>query len=95
MAGRRVQPGIGSKAIPDGRGFFDDLEITDRSGPQFTSDEPEAERAPEALKRVTVLAPFSVSYQGTAYWPGSTPEIPESLAHKWIQRRWVADDIGD
>lgn len=49
----------------------------------------EEEEAPDILTKVKVLPPFQVAYEGNAYWPGSTPTVPESLARNWILNRWV------
>jgi hypothetical protein len=42
--------------------------------------------------RVTVLAPFMVSHDGTAYRPGDTAEVPEHVAAHWILNEWVNDE---
>ena len=42
--------------------------------------------------RVKVLAPFSVSYHGIAYWADAAPEVPASVADHWLRNRWVTGD---
>jgi hypothetical protein len=44
---------------------------------------------------VTVLPGFLVSHDGTAYWPGNSAVVPESLAMQWIRDGWVTDDVAN
>ena len=43
------------------------------------------------LTTVRVLAPFSVSHDGTAYLPDAVAEVPASVAENWLTNGWVAD----
>jgi hypothetical protein len=51
--------------------------------------EEEIPLAPEGVKRVRMVSPYHVAHAGTAYWPGETPVVPESLAAEWIRSKWV------
>lgn len=62
--------------------YFDDLDVEEPHEPLLV-------RTPEPLKKVKVLHPFSVAYQGVPYWGDSQVEVPESLAHDWIRNQWV------
>ena len=64
--------------------FLEDCEISEQPEPALVS-------RPESLKRVKVLAPFSVSYHGIAYWADATPEVPASVADHWLRNRWVTE----
>jgi hypothetical protein len=39
--------------------------------------------------RIKVLPPYGVAHDGTAYFPGHTPEVPQSVADAWIRNNWV------
>jgi hypothetical protein len=65
--------------------FLEDCEVS----PNRKRTAPEV---PEPRKRVKVLAPYSVSHDGTAYHPGQTAAVPESIAVRWLANRWVVDD---
>ncbi|OBK98029.1 hypothetical protein [Mycobacterium sp. 1165178.9] len=69
--------------------FFTDLAFiqTDEHGHRT-----EAVAKPEPLRRVKVLPPFSVSYEGNRYLPAQVAEVPESLADWWITNQWVVSD---
>jgi hypothetical protein len=43
------------------------------------AEEPEEEARPEPTQRVTVLSPFQVVHDATAYWPNAVAEVPESI----------------
>jgi hypothetical protein len=62
--------------------FIEDCEVRPR-------EKAEKVVVPEPCRRVRVLSPFSVSYDGVAYWAGSVVEVPESLAANWVVQRWV------
>jgi hypothetical protein len=52
----------------------------------------------EPLIKVAVQAPFQVVHDERVYWPGAVAEVPQSLADKWIENRWVeviTDDAGN
>jgi hypothetical protein len=68
--------------------MFDECEV---------AEQPELEevKAPEPLKRVKVLDPFSVSHDGTAYWPNAVAEIPASVAKHWLSSNWVVEEEED
>jgi hypothetical protein len=38
---------------------------------------------------VTVIAPYKVVHEGTAYRPGESVDVPAKLAEEWIDRGWV------
>jgi hypothetical protein len=79
----------GNRRVPDTNlEFFEDCETGDRP-------EPEPVKAPEPLKRVKVLHPFSVSHEGVSYWPNVIVEVPESIADKWLRSNWVTDDANN
>jgi hypothetical protein len=65
--------------------FFDDLEVRDK--PVLTG--PLA--APEPLKKVRVIHPFSVAHAGIAYWANEEPVVPESVADHWLTQKWCED----
>jgi hypothetical protein len=66
--------------------YLEDCEIQPRQADEEGT-------SPEPLTRVTVLAPFSVSHDGTAYYPEAVTEVPASLASWWISNRWVTKDL--
>jgi len=69
--------------------WLEDCEVGDRPEPA------EPVKAPEPVKRVRVLDPFSVSYQGISHWPNEVAEVPASVADKWLRSQWVVDDASD
>jgi hypothetical protein len=62
--------------------FLPDCELLEKPETAFVL-------APERNTRVKVLKPYSVAYNGTAYWPGSVAEVPASVAEKWLLNKWV------
>jgi hypothetical protein len=46
----------------------------------------------EPVKRVKVVAPFRVVYDGIAYSGGDMPEIPPALADEWLKAGWVTEE---
>jgi hypothetical protein len=55
------------------------------------AEEPEEEARPEPTQRVTVLSPFQVVHDATAYWPNAVAEVPESISAHWILNGWVEE----
>jgi hypothetical protein len=61
-------------------GYLEDCEIEEHPTPSRL-------KAPEPTKRVKVLAPFSVSHNGNAYWPNAVAEVPQSVDAFTLGRR--------
>jgi hypothetical protein len=45
----------------------------------------------EPLKRVKVVAPFRVVYDGIAYSGSDVPEVPADVADSWLRNMWVTE----
>ena len=43
------------------------------------------------MTTVSVLAPYQVVHDATVYTPGQTADVPEDIAHKWIDAGWVSE----
>jgi hypothetical protein len=76
-------PGRNYSEARAGAKYFDDLAFV---------VPPEEEVKPEPLKRVRVLPPFGVAHDGVRYFPGDMPEVPASLADRWIRSKFVLSE---
>jgi hypothetical protein len=43
------------------------------------------------MTAVSVNTPYQVVHEGTVYGPGQTADVPEEIAHKWIEAGWVSE----
>lgn len=89
----------GRRPSPPGAEYLEDLEIQpqgERDAFVSTIGGREAPAGPSGPPTpVTVLPGFLVSHDGTAYWPGDSAEVPQSLAQQWVRDGWVTDDVAN
>jgi hypothetical protein len=43
------------------------------------------------MTAVSVNTPYQVVHEGTVYGPGQRADVPEEIAHKWIEAGWVSE----